>query len=376
MSVICQGCGLAFEVPEGYSRNKIQCPSCGVICAVPAGAARAGPAPRPRKRESAPEDEAAKWLCDPDPAFEPPAVELPDLPPPAVVSSPPRPAPEMLVSCRRCGRKIKRQRECPVCDVGVDEPLSPEPIRPVSLELDEPETLMPVDEEDASPYVLADKLMPTCPKCKKDLATETAVVCTACGFNLKTRKKATKTFEPIARAWETNLPLPTRLAWFGGVVGVHFFLLGLVALGGGNVWAFLTSLPLLALTMAFILGTFDRIELTRDTRGRVRIIKKWRFCFVPVAPRVTEVYGFEGIVTGQYCDAGFWEWFIFVWLFPVGIVGAIIWWYLVIHTPNFHVALAKDHGRADVFVYRGQKLEQMREIAEAICAATGLRDVS
>src|SRR5206468_5856572 len=45
--VICQGCGQAFDVPEGYGRNKIQCPGCGVICAVPEGG---GPAPARRAR--------------------------------------------------------------------------------------------------------------------------------------------------------------------------------------------------------------------------------------------------------------------------------------------------------------------------------------
>src|SRR5919108_614621 len=37
-AVICQGCGQPVAVPEDYRRNKIQCPACGVICPVPAGA--------------------------------------------------------------------------------------------------------------------------------------------------------------------------------------------------------------------------------------------------------------------------------------------------------------------------------------------------
>ena len=47
-SVICHGCGQPVPVAEGYRRNKIQCPACGVICPVPAGAAaakKAAPAP-------------------------------------------------------------------------------------------------------------------------------------------------------------------------------------------------------------------------------------------------------------------------------------------------------------------------------------------
>src|SRR5262245_35811118 len=65
-TVICQGCGQAFDVPEGYARNKIQCPGCGVICPVPAGS---GSAP-PRARRSPPRDleaEAAEALAEPVP---------------------------------------------------------------------------------------------------------------------------------------------------------------------------------------------------------------------------------------------------------------------------------------------------------------------
>src|SRR5262245_60568698 len=73
--IICQGCGQSFPLPEGYSRNKIQCPGCGVICAVPVGReAKSGggrkpaPAAKASAKASAPrpepavEDEAAKWL--------------------------------------------------------------------------------------------------------------------------------------------------------------------------------------------------------------------------------------------------------------------------------------------------------------------------
>src|SRR5262245_4391204 len=82
-TVICQGCGQAFAVPAGYSRNKIQCTGCGVICQVPAGGGGEAPRP-PREPEARParepeprparsfEDDAAAWLRDPEPAPAPP----------------------------------------------------------------------------------------------------------------------------------------------------------------------------------------------------------------------------------------------------------------------------------------------------------------
>jgi hypothetical protein len=79
---------------------------------------------------------------------------------------------------------------------------------------------------------------------------------------------------------------------------------------------------------------------------------------------------------GQWNDTGFFEWIVFINLLCVGIVPAIIWWYNAIHKNYYHVALAKDHGRADTYLYRGRSEEQMNEIAKAVCDATGLRNVS
>ena len=50
-----------------------------------------------------------------------------------------------------------------------------------------------------------------------------------------------------------------------------------------------------------------------------------------------------------------------------------MWWYVVINKPNFHVALAVDHGHAEVYVYRGKSEEQMHEIGRVLVDASGLR---
>src|SRR5262245_43129039 len=78
-AVICQGCGQAFDVPEGYARNKIQCPGCGVICPVPEGGG-AAPA-RPRRAAPARDVEAAAA-----------ALAAPAAPPAAIPVSAPPPA--------------------------------------------------------------------------------------------------------------------------------------------------------------------------------------------------------------------------------------------------------------------------------------------
>jgi hypothetical protein len=221
---------------------------------------------------------------------------------------------------------------------------------------------------------MADRDLPRCPNCRKDMV-EGAVVCTSCGFNVRTRKKASRSYEPLARSWETDLPLAKRLTWLGGFQAFHLFLTVCAAVGGIATPFLVAWLPLTAI-LCFVLGTYDRVDMVRDARGRVTLTLRWRFCFVPLAPKVVEVRGFEGVVVGRWNDAGFWEWMVLICLLCMGIIPALIWWYHAIHRSQYHVALAASHGRAEVFVYRGRQEEQMNEIAKALCDATGLRNVS
>ena len=375
--VICQGCGQSFAVPAGYGRNKIQCPGCGVICAVPAGAARGESAPTGRaKKAEVDEDIAARMLDDPAPMFDDEPVPVPKAAPVPKT----KPVDER-VNCRRCGRLIVRQRECPSCDAVEEEPVAEEAETrakgsgPLSLSLDEGSTSPVVpgeDEEDESPYLLADKDIPLCPKCRKPMAIG-AVLCTACGFDTKTRKKAKRTYEPIARSWETGQTLQQRQMWLGLAQGVHWTLAVFALLGGVSAWPFVVSWPLMTGMLAFILGTFERVEIVRDARGRCEVTSAWRFAFWPMAPKKTEIFGFEGVTTGQDHEVGVIEWMIFVSLLCAAVVPAIVWWYVVINKPSFHVALAVDHGHAEVYVYRGKSEEQMHEIGRVLVDASGLR---
>ncbi len=402
-TVICQGCGQAFELPPGHARNKVQCPGCGVICPVPeevraAGEKPAGPAwdDEPALLLEVPEEAP---LVEPEPVLMAEAVQPAPSALPVEPEAPPRPRGELLFTCRRCGIRIRRQRECPVCGVQDDSPLPAEPaeapkppaeaplvdaplpveplpvgLAPHSLELDEGQPLglaAEEDEEEAPPYELVDRDLPRCPRCYKDMPVG-GVLCASCGFNLRTRKKVTRTYEPISRSWDTDMSLTTRLICLGGFQGFHLFLT-LCAAVGGFATPFLVAWVPLTLIVCFVVGTYDHIDLRRDTRGRVTIERRWRFCFIPLQPEVTEVRGFEGVVCGGWNDAGGLEWAILISLLCLGLLPALIWWYLAIYLNHYHVSLARDHGHAEVTVYRGRSEEQMHEIARAVCNATGLR---
>ncbi|MFO0878413.1 MAG: hypothetical protein U0840_13830 [Gemmataceae bacterium] len=359
--IICQGCGHSFDLPEGYTRNKTQCPACGVICAVPAGAPTSARKSRP---PAPPAEEDPFQPENPEPEPIPLFDEDPAPAPRKKTANPPRASNEATITCRRCGKKIRKQRECPVCDAA--EPTSP--AVPV-MELDAPPS--PEDDEDASPYDMADKDVRSCPQCNKALVLG-AVVCNGCGYDLRSRRKFKRTYEPLARAWETDMPLEKRLIWFGVGQGVHWVLAILAGLTGGSVVPFFFAWPLMTLLLSFVLGTYERLELTRDTRGRSRCVKRWRALFIPLEPETIDLRGYEGVTTGQWHDAGFIEWFVFASLLTMGVIPGLIYGYQAIYKNTYHVALALDHGHSEVYLYRGRSEEQMNAIAEAVCGASGL----
>jgi DNA-directed RNA polymerase subunit M/transcription elongation factor TFIIS len=381
-AVICTGCGQPLAIPAGYTRNKIQCPGCGVICPLSEQArqsAGAAPAARTSKKPAIEEDIRWDLIDDSTPAGVPAAPQEP--PSLSEEPAPPSAAPEkptakgLMFSCRRCGQKVRRQGECPHCDgfAGENAPStapSGEPILRLSLD----DELSGEDEEDnGNPYTVTGADERRCPECTKVMAAD-AIVCVACGYHLKKRRKIAKTYDPIDRQWETNYPLGVRLILFGliaistlvsGILGV-VVAAGLPAFGFFLTWLYFNG------TIAFLLGTFDRIRITRDRRGRVQLTKSWRLCFVPARETVLDVQGYGGITAGSYSEVSVWEWMIFLQLLIMLIIPGGIWWYLVIHKLIWRVALTQDHGYSAYLVYQGRSEVQMKEISHTLAAATGL----
>jgi len=227
------------------------------------------------------------------------------------------------------------------------------------------------DEDDGQPYLVEGGEQRLCPHCHKPLEAD-AVVCVACGFHLRKRKKVARTYEPLVRSWETNVPLRQRLAAFLAIQGPSLVagVLGAV-LAGGGLLVFLGTWFCSGMMLAFLLGTYERLDLTRDRRGRVNLTRTWRICFVPLQPAPIEVRGYEGLVNGRADESGFWEWFIFLTLLPA-VLPALIWWYYTIHKVTYHVALARDHGYPEVYLYKGRDEALMNDIAATVRDAAGL----
>lgn len=382
MPVICDGCGQRVPIPEGYRRNKIQC-ACGVICSVPESARQEADAATPmqpaapkRPAAKAPppvEKEAERWLLDDAPSSAP-ASQPPRFRDPEPVEEPApasKPAVGPLFPCRRCRRLVRRQGECPDCNPGATTTTEDkEPAWWPSV--DDPDDKRQDEEEDSSPYAIEGADEVPCPKCTFRLPAG-SVLCVRCGYHLHKRRKIAKTYQPMARVWETNVSLATRLSAFC-LCEAAFAGLGLTGVfwGEADLGVFIGSFLGLSVLLAFLFGTFDRIQLTRDTRGRVELTKTWRVAFFAWTPQTTAVRGFEGISSGQHRAVSTWDAWMLFFMLLCGIIPGIIWWYLIFYRVTYHVSLTRDHGYPAYMVYSGADEKQMREIAYTLRDASGL----
>ncbi len=409
--VYCNGCGQRIDVPEGYRRNKMRCPACGVMCPVPVAAkAREESAPR---RPSAPKPPAPAPVQVPEPqvperrpapdaiqqspqrAEEPrlladtpasdairlqPAEDTPPrLPAGAFQAKPPgvkkkrrkkRGAKDR--SCYHCGEFLGEATQCPVCGRFPAEPPPPVPprerLRIKSRPL-APQGPTSHDEDDSLPYPVHNEgEVAECPRCQADM-DPLAEVCPACGYKLE---PLLKEFPPVDRFWEPNLPLKSRVLFYAALQGAAL-LAGLVTgLLLKSPQGFLAAWFLSSVVSAFLLGTYESLRVTRNARGRVTITKTWRVCFFLGQPTRVNWREMEALSSGMSHDAGFFEWVVFFHLVPYLVVPALVWWYLVIHKDTYFVTLTRDHGFPAVYLYRGRSPEQMEDVIAVVRQVTDL----
>jgi hypothetical protein len=199
-----------------------------------------------------------------------------------------------------------------------------------------------------------------------------AVVCVECGFNRQTGKKPEKVFEPMERHWEAGMALSTRVLLFVAFQAAALPLGLMCAILFDEVPGFIFCWLLGTGMAAFVLGTFDRVDLERNKRGRVTLTKTWRVCFIPKPTETIRVSQYEGIVTGQYREVAFMDWLVLVMLLPVCVLPAFAWYFYAMSRDNFQVALAREHGYPELVLYRGWSEDRMREMAQTLREATGM----
>ncbi len=410
--IICQGCGQRIELPEGYRRNKIQCPECGVITAVNLAGRKPVPsAPGPGGTDDTPFEtdrgpSQGNLLPPRLPVEEPDIAALP-------VPEPPRPAagrrearpreegpgPEQpraepaVWTCQHCGewqpRKPRGKKPvCPVCKTPVPAEPRRDAVTATVLQKLLPRTAaQPAewseDPEDSKPYRVDATGPLGCPGCGKPMEPQ-AILCLHCGLDLRSGSKAKTLYDPITRRWDAGLPLPLRWLCFGGwqCVALPPVLWG--AAHEGHAFYAVGSWLWLSVLVAFLVGTYDRLDLHRNARGKVRLLKTWYFCFVPRKPETVDLVQYEGILTGQvhavdiadYVVLASFACFAILAVFAAGVVAGlfallpgIVWYFTVMQRDTFFVALTKDHGHPELLLFRSWSEPRAKEVATTLRTA-------
>jgi hypothetical protein len=220
-------------------------------------------------------------------------------------------------------------------------------------------------EQVESGYSVSGKDELRCPDCNKTLPAG-SILCSRCGYDLEKGARPVKVFDKVERFWETGWPLAKRRLIFLVIQGV-FLPLGLIgAIAASDIGTFIISYVFFTALLAFILGTFERYDLSRNKRGQVRLLKTWRFLFLARPPEAIPLREYEGLQTGMADDTSLIDWILLVGCFLSGVIPGLLFWMFVIHPNTFYVALTKNHGFPELYLLRSTDENKLREFATTL----------
>src|SRR5262249_20316612 len=182
------------------------------------------------------------------------------------------------------------------------------------------------DEEGSEPYEMGPgQEERRCPNCARILRDEDKVVCPGCDFDLVRKRKAVRVYPAVERSWVSGLSVALRWQLFFGLEALMFGW----AIAGSMIlddWTTLVPLAFFCTPMVlFVLGTYFRVDLSRNTKGRVRLTKTWHVFFAPRAARRLFLSDYEGVACGAVNEGKFWEWVMILAFLPAGLVPAGVW---------------------------------------------------
>jgi hypothetical protein len=331
LSLICPSCGFRWTVGDELARKKVRCPDCGVMAQAPDAATTtpaAGPKPTPLPQDD--EERAAKLLEE---------VEHPGK----------QPTP-------------RRKAAAQITDATAPSP----PLEMIAP----PRSALPTmdtseDEDDGLPYAVtgADEL--ECPQCRLIVEPD-AVLCLRCGLDFRKGKKVVRKFEPMTRSWDIGIQQKTRRILFLIFGSIGVVLLTLSASSRPRVAASVATGVFVLTLLAFTIGSYHHIELSRDRKGRVKLGRTIRLCFFPLPTEHIDIRRSVGVRTEKSSSAGMLEWIICGDLVIFGIIPGIVFWFLVISKDRLHVVITRDRGRAEEVLYRGTDEALANEVAAAL----------
>jgi hypothetical protein len=305
--------------------------------------------------------------------------------------------PRVPTRCPACGRPFHLSAAaprppalCPDCGSATDLPPDrggPEPAADRYL-LAEGTTA-----DDGRAYgVFGERPVPPCPACGKPLPDD-APACGHCNWHRDVGKRLPRTYKPIERVWEAGWSFRWRFAAFLACQVLNVLTAIMVYLERQSLPASVGEWVMMSALQAFVLGTYDRVNLHRNANGKVTLTKTWRACFVPLTPKVIRWREHEGVVV-RHSDVGIFDWLICLSLLMGGVgpclfyltidhlyailfllsgvvLGAVFWWF-AIRPGRVMVALTQNLGDPVSVLYAGTDVGRATEIAEAVRDVAGL----
>ncbi len=346
----CSHCGGKISIPRDHSRAKIRCGECGYYVEVPVAMRASGDEPADDELPViAPASESKRRRRDED--------DDGDIPrPPPVPRSKPK---------KSAKKATARENPNP-------RDLRPEFVIPEGAELG-PNLLEGTQEEhddQALPYAVPGDGTKTCPECQYHLPLD-STFCVHCGVDFQTKKKPKKRFQPIDQEWEPRMNLQLRLQIFAGLQVLNVLLI-LAFRSDVGFYGSVVALLFQGGLQSFLIGTFEKIRITRTAKGQASLIKTWRICFIPMQPVEIDWRKSHALGIIHTHTTGLLEWFTFFYLLLLFIVPGVLFYWWVIHPMRYQVVLCDVYGSVDDVIFRTTSDEQPDEICRTASTATGL----
>jgi hypothetical protein len=228
---------------------------------------------------------------------------------------------------------------------------------------DEPEPII-VDEDDSDDGPATYDLPPPtettkkCEACTQPIAISD-MLCHHCGYDHVARRVARREYTPVDAVFRSGWSLKRRLIIFGAMQAINLIVLvGSVAQNSRLGVAICGTFVGVAM-QAFLLGTYEQ------TRG-------YHLCFIPLPVNKVNWRVHEKVGVAGYDGTSGIDWAVMFMLGCTSIIGAILWYFMVINSPRYYCALLKDHDFPSIYLYRGMSHTLAREIGQVVSDCTGL----
>jgi hypothetical protein len=249
------------------------------------------------------------------------------------------------------------------------EPHAP---RPTAAEPAPPRELEDDDDGPITGYAVPAEV-PTrvCAGCAKRVPV-VDVICTQCGFNSQTQTTTERVYEKINRSWEVGWSLDRRIMLMLILFGFDALSTLVSWWSGATFVPMIVGLSLIIGLQAFIVGTYDRIKVTRSAKGGATVSKVWRVAFIEQPVYKYRWKEYDSIRYGKEHELTAIDYWLLIVLAIQLVLPAILWYWFVLRPDRSYIAFCKHHGAIDTYLYRSTNDEQAQDLARTLATATGL----